>query len=398
MKILFVALSDSIHTARWIKQLKQEDWELHLFPSADRGIMHRELEGLTVHHSFYGKNKEWPYPTDIKKKGINIGYSIPADILRSAASKLFPAYRVNQLARLIRKEKPDIIHSLEIQHAGYIVDEVRKQWKGEFPKWLVTNWGSDIYLFGQLEEHKDKIRSVLSHCDYYSCECQRDIGLAREFGFKGEIMPVVPNTGGMDLGLAKRLRAPGKTSARKVIALKGYQGWAGRALVGLRALERCSDLLKSFEVAIYSSNEKDSPGVQLAAKLFSAKTDIPTRILLPRAPHEEILKLHGMSRISIGLNISDGISTSFLESLVMGSFPIQSDTGCANEWVECGKSGFLVPPEDPEIIERNIRTALTDDKLVDTAADINWKTAQKRLDQKIITKKVKEMYDIIRNQ
>ena len=169
-------------------------------------------------------------------------------------------------------------------------------------------------------------------------------------------------------------------------------------MVGLRALERCSDLLKGFEVAIYSSNEKDSPGVQLAAKLFSAKTGVPNRILPPRTPHEEILKLHGMSRISIGLNISDGISTSFLESLVMGSFPIQSDTGCADEWIECGKSGFLVPPEDPEIIERNIRTALTDDKLVDMATDINWKTARKHLDQKTITKKAQEMYHMISNQ
>ncbi|MEX2007805.1 MAG: glycosyltransferase [Candidatus Levyibacteriota bacterium] len=375
MKILFVAMGNSVHTARWVKQLCNKGWDIHLFPSIGTGSVYPDISGVTIHRAVSN-----PHFLAL------VGHSL--------FNRLFGQdYRTRQLARLINKLRPDVIHSLEIQHAGYLVDEVRKQWKGEFPKWLVTNWGSDIYLFGQLEEHKDKIRSVLSHCDYYSCECQRDIDLARESGFKGKIMPVVPNAGGMDLELVKKLRAPGKTSKRKVIALKGYQGWAGRALVGLRALERCSDLLKGFEIVIYSADEKGISGVQIAAKLFSAKTGVPTSILPLQTPHEEILKLHGMSRVSIGLSISDAISTSFLESLVMGSFPIQSDTSCANEWIECGKSGFLVPPEDPEIIERKIRIALTDDKLVDTAADINWETAKKRLGQKIVKDKAIEMYN-----
>lgn len=35
-------------------------------------------------------------------------------------------------------------------------------------------------------------------------------------------------------------------SSRKVIMLKGYQNWAGRALVGLRALGRCEDILEGI--------------------------------------------------------------------------------------------------------------------------------------------------------
>ena len=77
---------------------------------------------------------------------------------------------------------------------------------------------------------------MLENCDYYSCECERDVVLAREYGLRGEVLPVFPNAGGFDLALCETLRQPGRTSERKSILLKGYQSWAGRALTGLQGL------------------------------------------------------------------------------------------------------------------------------------------------------------------
>ena len=59
--------------------------------------------------------------------------------------------------------------------------------------------------------------------------------------------------------------------------------------------------------------------------------------------------------------------------MAMGSFPIQSCTACVEEWYEDGISGFIVTPEDPEIIEKAILIGLTDDHLVDSASEINRK-------------------------
>lgn len=106
--------------------------------------------------------------------------------------------------------------------------------------------------------------------------------------------------------------------------------------------------------------------------------------MIPYSPHEDMLRMHGRSRVSIGLSMSDAISTSFLEALVMGSFPIQSNTSCANEWIKCGKSGFLVDPEDAQGIAVVLRQALVDDELVDQAASINAQTAADRLDYRKI--------------
>jgi glycosyltransferase involved in cell wall biosynthesis len=123
------------------------------------------------------------------------------------------------------------------------------------------------------------------------------------------------------------------------------------------------------------------------------KTQIPIE-LIPYEPsgNEHILRLHGRARISIALSMSDAISTSFLEAIMLGSFPIQSNTSCANEWIECGKGGFLVSPENPSEIANAIRRALTDDALVDQAAEINSKTVEQRLAYSIIQPQVIKMY------
>lgn len=391
MKILIVAMSESIHTARWISQISDLGWDIHLFPSVDYGEIHPDLRNLTVHNSFFARLDQH---SSVKIVGFPLYFNAVAFRVRNLMDKFFTGYRAFQLKWLIRRLKPDIVHSMEIQHAAYLTWEAKKMMKEKFPPWIVTNWGSDIYLYGRLAEHEPKIRAVLSSCDYYSCECKRDVCLAKVYGFKGVVLPVFPNAGGFDLNNVARFRQQVPVSRRRLILLKGYQHWAGRALVGLRALERCADLLEGYDLAIYSA----SPDMKIAAELFSVSTRIRTRIISNRSEHNEILRLHGSARISLGLSISDAISTSLLEAMVMGAFPIQSWTACADEWVTDGISGMLVPPEDPDVVELAIRRALTDDDLVDQAAILNWQVAQKRLDHHVVKQHTIDLYTTVAKQ
>jgi glycosyltransferase involved in cell wall biosynthesis len=278
---------------------------------------------------------------------------------------------------------------MEIQAAGYLTLEARGRMAQQFPPWIVTNWGSDIYLFGRLAEHRDRIRAVLSACDFYSCECERDVRLAREFGFTGEVLPVVPNSGGYELEPAFALRSPGPTSRRRTVLLKGYQNWAGRALVALRAIELAADALRGHRIAIYGASTRD---VRVAAALLSQSTGLEVE-LIPPVAYEDMLRLFGQARIAIGLSISDAISTLVLESMVMGAFPIQSCTSCASEWIADGRTGMLVPPNDPEPVAAAIRRAAMDDQLVDTAAEENTRIARARLDAGRIREISTQMYE-----
>ncbi len=391
MKILFIAMSNSIHTARWINQITEKGWDVHLFPSQDHGEVHPDIKNVTIHHSFYSY-KQRLYKPLLRYKGIPILSNFISNAGRYILKKIYPDYRKIQLQRLIKKLRPDIIHSLEFQSAGYLTLDAKKKIKGKFPLWIATNWGSDIYLFGRMTQHKNQIKELLSACDYYSCECQRDVELAQSFGFNGHILPVLPNAGGYDLNLINTLVQVKPTSKRRIILLKGYQGLFGRALVGLRAIALSADSLKGYRVVIYSASKDET--VKVAAEILHNDTGINVEII-PLCSHYEMLNLFGQARIYLGLSISDAISTSLLESMIMGTFPIQSNTSSADEWIAHGKTGFIVPPEDPEQIADKIRHAVTDDELVDKAALINYQTARERLDISVIKPKVIAMYEDI---
>jgi hypothetical protein len=107
---------------------------------------------------------------------------------------------------LIRILKPDIVHSLVFQNAGYLSLAAKETLGRRFPTWVVTNWGSDIYLYGRLKEHREKIAAILATCGYYACECQGDVRLAKEMELARKVLPVLPNTGGFDLAYAAALR------------------------------------------------------------------------------------------------------------------------------------------------------------------------------------------------
>lgn len=379
--------------ARWINQLKDTGWEIYLFPSVDNGAINPEMKNVTVFHSFYGSKTKKNKALTIR--GIPVASHLVGIVFRMLLRKASPDYQKKYLKRVIRKIKPDIIHSMEIQHAGYLVNDVKKNWRGKLPKWIATNWGSDIYFFQNFPKHLDQIHEVLNNCDYYSCECNRDVGLAKKHGLRGRTLNVFPNSGGFDLKRLKSLRQKTKPSKRKAIVIKGYHGWAGRAQVALHALDRCGELIRGYELVVYSI--QPGSGVDISARFLAEKYDMKLTLVPLHTPHEQILKHMSQARISIGLSVSDAISTMVLEAMVMGSFPIQSNTSCANEWIEDGKTGMIVPPEDPQEIAKSIKQALLNDKLVDSAAASNWKVAQKRLDDKIIKNKVISFYQEVTN-
>jgi glycosyltransferase involved in cell wall biosynthesis len=385
--ILFVALPYSVHTARWIAQLSDQGYELHLFPSLVTPV-HSKLSNITVH---YGWHKQQLTDTQAHQQTLSFCIErVLGVVLRRFCNNLLLRWRGKQLASLIKQLQPDIVHAMEIQAAGYLTFNAKK-YITDFPPWIMTIWGSDIYWFGRFLAHQNKIRQVLSQCDYFFCECQRDRQLAKEFGFNKIMLPMFPAAGGFDLASLTKQRHSTLTSTRKVIALKGYHHWVGRALIALQALEQCVDVLQDYQIIIYSA----SPSVVKAAHLFTQQTGISTQIIPNDTPHAEILALQGTARVSIALSLSDGLSNAMLEAMVMGSFPIQTCTSCADEWLEHGVSGAIVPVDQVDVIAMWIRKALTDDELANRAAQINWQTALNRLDSHLLTQQAISIYETI---
>jgi glycosyltransferase involved in cell wall biosynthesis len=381
-------MADSTHTASWLAQLKSENWDLHVFPAED-GPIRRELSDVTMHGLFRQPD------SDIHPSICQTGLRWPFRRGRTRLTRWIRASsaymgRASALARKITALNPDIIHTLEMQRAGYLTLDAREELGPDaFPPWIFSCWGNDIYLFGRRPAHEQRVRAVLEACDFFTADCRRDLILARQFGFIGRDFGVFPGPGGFDIARMQQFRT-GSPSQRKLIAIKGYQSgmWGGRGLIALQALRLCAHALSGYRVVVYFAGP-DSPVGAAALELRQA-TGIDIT-LWAWTPRDEFLKLLGQARIAVALSVSDGTPNTMLEAMIMGAFPIQSDTVSTGEWID-GCNGFLVPPEDPVAVADAIRRAVADDRLVNQAADLNDRATKDRVDIGVVRPRVIEMY------
>ena len=357
-KILIVCMFDSIHAGRWLSQFTNQDVEFVLFPSKKFKKIHPSLRLLTNNHSLASFKVAHP----IKHLGI-LGYLDFA--IFELISRLFRgSLRVRYLRNILRKNKFDYVHALEIQGAGYLCDEAIKD---KNFKLILTNWGSDIFYFQHLPEHLPRIKSALVKADLYSAECNRDYKLAMDLGFKGTQLPCIPNGGGFLESEILNIGIP--TSERKNIVVKAYGGTFGRGDLAIQAVATVLADNNDLTAYFYSVTDDLIKSVTALVERFGDRVNYSTT----KAPisHEELSYIFEKSRIYIGCSISDGISTSFLEALAKGVYPIQTNTSCAGEWIEKGAVASSINLDEDQLLTA-IKQATCDDNFVDYAAKENF--------------------------
>ena len=358
-------MADSVHVARWLSQFADQAIDFTLFPSSPHRRIHSDIKQLS--DAYTGKM------TVVIKPALMRWLAFPLSALDLLFANVF---RSRLLRRVIENETFDLIHVMELQHAGYLL--VDAGLAPNLPKVFITNWGSDIYWFQQFPKHKRKIIELLDIASAYSAECQRDLEIVRSLGYSRVVMPVIPNSGGVYVNdLPKN---PSPPSQRIKIIIKGYTGFVGRALTTLRAVEEVADCLDGYEVLIYSASLR----VRLRALVLRFKHRVTVRIIKKRTPHAVMLRHFSESRVYIGISLSDGISTSLLEAMATGCYPIQTGTSCASEWLT-STSGAIVDPHDINEISHRIREAITSDTLVDEAAKANIAIVQSRASTQVVS-------------
>jgi hypothetical protein len=264
MKILLVAMANSIHTARWIDQIADQGWDLHLFPSTDSGIeVHRDLRNVRLHPTM------WLNPArnanGVRFHGISLARRVE-DTWRRRVRREKGGPDADRLARVLDRLDPDIVHTMEIQHAGYLALEAKRRLAGRSPPGSSRTGQRHLPVreAGRARAEDPQgprvVRLLIpANAGASSRWPGPSASPARCFpcSERGRLRP---GNDGLPEEPGALLLAPG-------IMLKGYQHWGGRALTGLRALERCADLLGEYEVWIYSA----SPDVAVAAELFGAR-------------------------------------------------------------------------------------------------------------------------------
>ena len=375
MRVLIVGMATSVHTVRFIELLAGSGHEVHLFDTALAARPHPDLSGCRVHvTTLVGEP-----PARATVEGPPAGDALPR--------------HTDHLRSVIDTVAPDIVHVHETSEAGALVSMLIER-DGELGvPWLLTNWGSDLYWFGRQPAYVPTLRRIMAACPNLTAECHRDIALARAFGFRGRVLGVWPVAGGIDGAHAASLRAPGPTSARTAIAFKGITEAYGQALVALGAIARCGELLDGWELLGYQMSADATVRAREVADEAGMRFTMLSDTRVRDSPHDDLLAMHGRARVSIGLNRSDGLSTSFLEAIALGSFPVQAGTACGRELTPAGRGALFVPHDDEEAVAEALRRALTDDALVDGAAAINAHVTAEFLDRRRIRARVLDTYD-----
>jgi hypothetical protein len=355
MRILLVAMCDSVHTARWVEQLHGSEVEFVLFPSTPNRRLHPRLKMRIL-------------DTSDRLVTMNKRDRILAFPLGLLDLVLGNRIRSRRVAHVLRTGTFDMVHLLETQHAGYLFHEAKKKGVPDIPVAL-SLWGSDLNWFGHMAKHRSRIADTLSKVDWLFVECQRDVELARGFGYKGKVSPPIPASGGVgtlaDISGFDDSRPP---SERTSIVVKGYTGFVGKADVALRVLGSLATQLRGRPIHFYSV----SVFMSLRLRLVRRKTGLDIRTHRKKTlSHHEVLELFRSARISLSLSLSDGLPGSMREAAWTGAFPIESKGSCVCEWTQSGIGVLVVDPNNDQEITDAVLRALEDDDLVDRAVEIN---------------------------
>ena len=373
-KILLIGMVDSIHTANWIERIVDIDCEIHIFPSRTHRRIHPHLQKLIKDNQnlrlMYGfpSQRLSPYLNYLTRK-VNISkFSLTSWLLK----------------RAIETKTYSHIHCLEFQHAGYLLLEIKSDSLSNV-QIICTNWGSDIYFFSQFDSHLKKIKELLNLIDMYAAECERDYELARNLGFNGKELPLIPNSFRLNVNAENQKNVKDKSQ----VIVKCYGETFGLGGILISVMDQFLNTRQDASVLLFSVTDDLLSDAKNLEKKFPNRVRISS--IRNSMSSSQIAEEYQKSRVYIGASRSDGISTSFLEAMNYGVFPIQTNTSCAQDWIGKGCVGKVVDP-DRELLFNALNDVYYDFDTIAAAAETNLKLLREYTDTSVLKEVSKSFY------
>lgn len=376
-KVLVVGMLDSPHVARWLGTLVDLPVDFVLFPSTPHRRVHPDLQRLAA--------PKGEATVSIARLESRLSLVIWAVDL-FARGRL----RASLLRRRIEQEKPGLIHALELQHAGYTLHRaVGSGFRGP-ARIALTNYGSDIFWYRRFPRHQARLKELMSIADVYCAECERDVDAARAMGFRGEVLSVLPNAGGMSDLVPWSSTDEDMITQRTTVLIKGYTNFVGRAQDIITHISRNARRFEGWNVVVYSATLRARV---MCLLIRLTRRDLRIHTLRKKSlTHAEMIELFASSAAYIGFSRSDGISTSFLEAMAHGAYPLQTSTACVDEWTNRGARFSMLDVNNPAGAVEELLRVLGNTNLRTEAARENRRVALVHLDDVNIGSQMREDY------
>jgi glycosyltransferase involved in cell wall biosynthesis len=383
MRILFIADGRSPTTLNWMGYFIQQGHQVHLAstyhctPQLDLASIHflptafsRIAGASPAGGGRHGENLvKRLLPTSTRTKIRQ--WVVPPTLPRAARA----------LKKIIEEIKPELLHALRIPYEGMLATLADPQ----IP-FITSVWGNDFTLHAPANLlTRYYTRKTVRRTDALMADCQRDIRLARHWGFtEGHPSIVLPGGGGIKTEIFFPPEEP--VSAPVVVNPRGLRAYV-RSDTFFHAVPRV--LVKRPETRFFCPSMSGEP----QAERWVAELGIEKAVtLLPRMDQKALGGLFRGGMVAVSPSEHDGSPNSLLEAMACGCFPIAGDIESIREWITDGENGLLVDPADPEGLAAAILRALEDDELRAKARAHNLKMVGERAEYGAVMAQAEAFY------
>jgi glycosyltransferase involved in cell wall biosynthesis len=395
-KILFVGLAESSHTHSWIDLLSQAELNVRLF-AMPSGLPPKDWEVRTyvTHPDAWRLDPETRvslYPQSWIKRFYKkrLMYLLPKGFK--------PPDPQEWLAKIMNQWQPDVIHTVGLDPAGYFYFDVSKRFglHGD-AKWVLQLRGGSDLILSRLDPLLiPRIKQVVCRCDQLVSDNQQNFRAAIEMGLREEqisALGTIPGTGGIDVSSLAQSWHGLPSKRRMILWPKAYECPWSKALPVFEALKLIWDKIQPCHVSMLAMNSETCMWYWALPERIRKYCQVEDRI-----PRDKVLELMVQARVMLAPSLVDGTPNTMLEAMATGAFPILSPLETIRSLVENERNVLFARNLYPEEIAQALCRAMTDDTLVDRAAERNLELVREIGDRSKIRPRVVEFYEKVAKQ
>lgn len=372
MRLLYVADGRSPIALNWISYFVGRGHQVHL---ASTFSCAPELDFASLHFipvAFSSLKQGAPSTTGkAQPKPRRAGRALTVGLRTRARQWLGPltlARAAQRLRAVIDEVQPDLVHAMRIPYEGMLAALAAPR-----APLLVSVWGNDFTLHAPATPLMRRYtRRALEGAQALHTDCQRDLRLARQWGFPAHKPGLVlPGAGGVQLDLfyppTPEQEAAGEPLGREntVINPRGFRAYV-RNDTFFKAIPRV--LAARPEARFLCPTMADEP----QARRWVAELGIAENVrLLPHLTRPQMAELFRGARLAVSPSTHDGTPNTLLEAMACGCLPVAGDIESLREWITPGHNGLLFDPADPQALAEAILAGLEQDDLCRRARDYN---------------------------
>lgn len=390
MRLCFVVDARSPIALNWIRYFSENGHhEVHIvstYPSGPPSFPVTSFQLAPVALSSFIK-----YRREVKMARREASWYLFA--IRHWLGPLDVNYRLSRLRRIVAGIKPDLIHAMRIPFEGILA---AKAIAGSDIPILISVWGSDFtHVAAKFPLVSRLTQWAMRRIDALHSDCERDVRLAREWGFGPRKRScVLPGGGGIQMDVFFQGSPPHALREELMIPnghLVVINPRGSRACVRndsyFQAIPRI--LAKNPNIIFLSLAMAGSPTAERWVRRLGITRSVR---LLPPVPRDKIANLFRLADVSVSPSEHDGTPNTLLEAMACGAFPVAGDIESIREWIQDGVNGILCDPGSPESLARAMLKALNDPELRREAAGRNQKIIAERAEYGIVMRRAEEFY------